>query len=264
MGEQAERLTRPLSRRRRRRRSSATPRLWRGLRAWLRDGRLVGALLALSSAVALGYLFFSPLFQVHEIEVMGNLVLPADEAIRYSRVEGSNLFLLDVAAVIERLHRVPYVEEVRVNRELPNRVQLRIEERFPRVSWWPVNGSTRYLVSDEGLVLGPEQPEMSELIYIVGLDGGGPFRPGDRVDAEAVRTAQRLFSRLCEDMRIPLQPFEYSPERGITAVGMEGWRAHFGDGSFLERKVQNLLALLQSGISFAEADLRIPDQVRYR
>ncbi len=43
---------------RRKVRSQATPGLWRGLWAWIRNGQLLGFLLSLGSAAVLGYLFF--------------------------------------------------------------------------------------------------------------------------------------------------------------------------------------------------------------
>jgi cell division septal protein FtsQ len=252
-------------RRRRKVRSNATPRLWRGLWAWLRDGRLLGALISLASSLTLGYLFLAPDFQVNEIDVVGNLVLPEEEAVRQSRMVGMNLFLLDVTAIESVLEEVPYVEKVRVERSLPAQVRLRIWERFPSVSWWPISSPQRFLVDDTGLVLSPEQPGMYDLIYVVDMgEDRNPVEVGGQVDPEAVRTAQQVFSRLYNDLGIALYPFEYQEWCGVVAVAAEGWRACFGDSSYLEYKVRNLVALLQSGIAFSEVDLRLPEQIRYR
>ncbi len=247
---------------RRKVRPNATPRLWRGFLEWLRDGRLVGFLLALGSAGMLGYLLLAPAFQVEAVEVQGNVVLPSAEAIQYSQSIGRNIFLLDDFRIADRLLEIPYVKEARIERSLPNRVRLVIGERFPRVSWWTINVPERYLVDDTGLVLGPEPPDMSDLIYVMDLSAT-PVSPKDHVDVEAVRTAQQVFSRLYNDLGIALYPFEYQPGRGITAVSAAGWRACFGTTDALEQKVRNLVALLQSGIEFTEVDLRMPDQMRY-
>ncbi|MBN1483499.1 MAG: FtsQ-type POTRA domain-containing protein [Chloroflexia bacterium] len=245
-------------------RSSARPRLWRGLRAWGRDGRLVGALLALVSSLVLGYLLFSPTFQISEVGIQGNLALPQDEALRQSSIElGRNLFLLDVSLVRQRLEQIPYIQQVRVDRILPNQVRVRIWEKFPSVSWAPDNSLERYLVDDDGLVLGIEQEGMDQLIYIVDKEGVA-VEVGEYVDVEAVQTAQQVFTRLYNDLGFTLLPFEYHSERGITAVSVDGWRACFGNGAHLEQKVLNLLTLLQNGIFFSEVDLRLPEQIRYR
>jgi len=245
-------------------RSNATPRLWRGLREWACDGRLAGLLLALASAATLGYLFFSPQFQVQAVEVQGNVVLPSQEAIAGSQAASANLFLLDIGQVEARLRQVRYVEWVRVERFLPNRVRLTIQERFPAVSW--CNAQTwldRYLVDNNGVVVGAEQPGMSDLIYVVDVTPSAfPLRVGEQVDAAAVQTAQQVFSRLYNDMGIPLLPFEYQQGRGVTAVSAEGWKACFGTSEHLEAKVGNLLALRQSDIPFRVVDLRLPDQIR--
>lgn len=250
-------------RRRRKSRSNATPRLWRGMWEWMRDGRLLGALMALGCALALGYLLLAPDFQVSQVDVEGNLVLPYEDALQYGQIMGANLFLIDVAEVRQRVESVPYVQRVRVERILPAQVCLRIWERFPSVSWWPVSSSQRFLVDDEGLVLSPERPGMSDLIYVVDVDGE-TVEVGDRVDAEAVRTVQQVFSRLYDDLGLALYPFEYQRGRGVTAVSADGWRACFGNSQHLEQKVRNLAALLQQGVAFNEVDLRLPDQMRYR
>ncbi len=245
---------------RRRVRPHATPGLWRGLIEWSKDGRLAGFLLAIGSALVLGYLFLHSTFQVTEVEVRGNQVLPGIEAIQHSLAMDRNLFLLDTSAVAYRLMQVPYVENARVERLLPNQVRLTLWERFPSVSWWPLNAPQRYLVFDNGLVLGPEKEGMTDLIYIMDLDGTSVE---DGVDAEAVRTAQQVFSRLYNDLGFQLYAFEYRQGEGITAVSAEGWKACFGTSAHLEKKVRNLVALLNSSIQFRVADLRLPDQIRY-
>jgi hypothetical protein len=243
-------------------RSNATPGLWRGFLEWIRDGRLLGFLLALGSAATLGLLFLHPAFAVTEVTIEGNLVLPAEQARQDSQSLGSNLFLLNTLGVQERLTRIPYVRQVEIERYLPNRVLVRIWERFPSVSWWTIDTPQRFLVDHSGLVLGPEPEGMGNLIYIVDL-GKAPISPGDYVDVEAVRTAQQIFSRLYLDLHIPLLAFEYQEGRGITAVSADGWKACFGQSNDLEVKTRNLVSLLQSEIVFDWVDLRMLDRMIY-
>ncbi len=243
-------------------RPQAKPGLWRALGVWIRQGQLLGFLLALGSAAALAYIFLHPSFLVTEVTVDGNLVLPSEQARQVSQALGKNIFLLDTLAVTRRLTQVTYVQEALVERYLPSRVRLRIRERFPSVSWWTIDVPERYLVDNDGLVLGVELPEMSNLIYIMDLDKK-PVLPGDHVDVEAVQTAQQVFSRLQSDLGLPLLAFEYQQGRGITAVSQNGWEALFGKSDHLEEKVRNLASLLQSGIPFEWVDLRLLDRVIY-
>lgn len=249
-------------RRRRKPRSNATPKLWRGLRAWVRDGQLLAALLALGCSGVLGYFFLSPDFAVRVVYARGNQVLTSEEAVEYSQVTGANLFLLNTGDVEKRLLQVAYVQRVKVQRFLPDQVRLTITEHLPSVSWAPLSSPERFLVDDDGLILGLEQPEMGNLIYIVDLDGI-PVETGGQVDADAVRTAQWVFSRLYNDLGIDMLPFEYESERGITAVSAEGWRACFGNSDDLEQKLRNLAVLLLRDIPFNVVDLRLIDQIRY-
>ena len=244
-------------------RSNATPGLWRGLVEWVRDGRLLGFLLALGSAAALGFFFLHPTFAVTEVVVEGCQVLPAEQARQDSQGLGVNIFLLNTLGVNERLTAIPYVQQVEIERYLPNRVRVQIWERFPSVSWWTVDTPQRFLVDNNGLVLGPEPEHMTDLIYIIDL-GQKLVSPGDYVEIEAVRTAQQVFSRLYMDLHIPLQAFEYQEGRGITAVSPDGWKACFGKSDNLEEKTRNLVSLLHSGVQFKWVDLRIPSRLIYR
>jgi len=244
-------------------RSNATPGLWRGLLEWLRDGRLLGFLLALGSAAALGFLYLHPTFAVAEVVVEGNKVLPAEQAQENSQGLGANIFLLNTLGVQERLTAIPYVRQVEIERYLPNRVRVLIQERFPSVSWWALNAPQRFLVDNTGLVLGPEMEGMSDLIYVMDLDGK-PVAAGGHVDVDAVQTAQQVFSRLYMDLHIALWAFEYQEGRGITAVSADGWKACFGESDHLEEKTRNLVSLLESGIAFRWVDLRMLDRIIYR
>ena len=251
---------------RRHARVQATPRPMRALSVWLKDGRLVGAFLALVGILALGYGCFHPRFLVtDDVEVRGQRALPTERAKRESGVQGRNVFLLDPKEIEARLTKVPYVRRVRVERWLPNHVRLTIFEHFPGVSWCnSASTDERYLVDEEGVILGPEEPEMPEIIYIVNTDPeAAPLRAHGRVDPEAVQTAQQVFSRLSSDLGIALLPFEYEPGRGITAVAADGWRAVFGTAERLDEKVGKLALLLQRGTPFTEVDLRKPNQIYY-
>jgi hypothetical protein len=242
------------------------PRLGRALLQWAADARLAGALLTLGCTFLLGYFYLSPNFRIRTVEVRGNQALPSEEAIRHSQALTVNLFLLDPAGVESRLKQIPYIREVQVKRELPNRVVLTIVEHLPSVSWCNQGDlDHRFLVDDGGLILQAEPPEMTNLIYVINKEEDAPpLRPGERVDGEAVRTAQQVFSRLYYDLHIPLLPFEYDRECGLAAVAQAGWRACFGNSADLERKVRFLAAFLQDPPSeFTEIDLRLPDQIRF-
>ncbi len=248
-------------------RSHARPRLGRALLQWVADARLLAALLSLGCAFLLGYFYFSPTFRVSIVDVQGNRVIPSEEAIRYSQVLTANLFLLNPAEVEARLAKIPYIQDVRVERELPNRVILTVVEHLPSVSWCnKKDQAQRFLVDDEGRILEAEPPGTAQLIYVMNKDDHAPpLRPGGQVDGEAVRAAQQVFSRLYYDLHIPLNPFEYDKECGLIAVSQAGWKACFGDSTDLERKVRFLAALLQNPpAEFTEIDLRFPNQIRFR
>jgi len=98
-------------------------------------GRVVlGLILWLFSLASLYVFLHSPVFAVQEVDVEGIHSVSAAEVKRLSGiVPGSNIFVVNEKAVKERLLLHPLIKEARLERDLPHRVVLRVQERVPLV-----------------------------------------------------------------------------------------------------------------------------------
>ena len=76
----------------------------------------------------------SVFFRVEDIRVVGNQHYTAEEIIRAVDIEeGDNLFFFDrFAAVGRAFSKLPYIEAVTVERSLPNKVVITVEETTAR------------------------------------------------------------------------------------------------------------------------------------
>jgi hypothetical protein len=111
----------------------------------------VGLIAAFASAIVV--VGMSPTFAVRNIQIHGATF--TDEAVVRSIVgmDGKpNAFGLDSSGIAATLVRLPAVESVSVQVELPSTVVVNIVERKPRLVW--AIGSRRFVVDENGLIFG--------------------------------------------------------------------------------------------------------------
>ena len=100
-------------------------------------------LLTLVVACAAAVLALTLFFKVETVEVTGNSRYSAQEIQDACGVQlGDNLYLLSKPDMVQRLHqRLPYIDEVRITRSLPNTLRVQVTEF-----------TTVYAVEQEGTV----------------------------------------------------------------------------------------------------------------
>lgn len=112
----------------------------------------VAAALLYMTAMGVGAILRSSLFDVTKVEYEGQARLSNDELIRLSGLEaGGNIFGVDLVRTCDRLGRSPWVKEVTVRRLLPSRIRVEVVERVPAVLA-KANGEL-YLASRDGVAL---------------------------------------------------------------------------------------------------------------
>lgn len=119
------------------------------------------------------FLSMSVFFKVTVIEVEGNSLYSAEEIIEASGVEsGDNLFFVNRFTAGSRIiSRLPYVDNVMVDRGLPNRVTIRVEESCA-IAYIRVEGEA-WLLDQNGKVLGKAE-ETDAFIEIQGVTADAP------------------------------------------------------------------------------------------
>ena len=133
----------------------------------------IGSLLTFAVAVVALVFVMSIFFRVADISVEGNTHYTDQEIIKAIDIEeGDNLFFFDRFAAISRVFaKLPYVEEVAVSRELPNRVIITVSEckalAYIRV------GDEEWTIDDNCKILGKAtEDELTDLLPISGLNPG--------------------------------------------------------------------------------------------
>ncbi len=126
----------------------------------------------------------SVFFRVSDIQIDGNSHYSDEEIIRAIEIEeGDNLFFFDRFAALSRVFaKLPYIEEVTVERSLPNRVIVTVTES--RALAYIVLGEEKWTIDHNCKVLGKaNDDELAGLIPIIGLS------PGTLMIGERLETA---------------------------------------------------------------------------
>ena len=80
-----------------------------------------------------GYLFISPTFKIQTITVTGNKQLTKEKVLELANIKtGDNIFLKSKEVIRVRLKQNGVVEEAKINKLYPSRVEIEITERSKR------------------------------------------------------------------------------------------------------------------------------------
>lgn len=84
-------------------------------------GIIVGAII---------FAMVSPIFNIKEIQVTNNNQISAETIISLSKLKtGENIFKFNSIKTIEKIKENPYVEDAIIQRSIPNKIQIIVEER---------------------------------------------------------------------------------------------------------------------------------------
>lgn len=81
---------------------------------------------------ALGIIFFalkSEYFIIDNIIVKNNLYITTEEVTAFADVKGENIFLLNKSRIVEKIKNNPYIDQVEIERKLPDEIVIDITEK---------------------------------------------------------------------------------------------------------------------------------------
>ena len=210
------------------------------------------------------YVLNSPWLTIQEVRIQGTENLDQASLIEISGLKGRSMFGLPVDGARRRLMSIPQVKSVSIERDWPDGVTIRLEERQP-VAFWSVGGQD-YVVSDGGYVLGGGAPD-GPAPRIVEVGNERTLNVGDLVQPDAIALAQRIFEESPRFLGEDVHVLEYRAGVGVTAVFHGGMRVTFGDERSYEYKVAVLAELLGElslqGETPETVDLRFGERVTY-
>ncbi|MBV8901211.1 MAG: FtsQ-type POTRA domain-containing protein [Verrucomicrobia bacterium] len=185
---------------------------------------------------ALNALFFkNPDYRVKTIEIVSDGNLTRETILRACNLsEGMNIFSVSLPQVRDNLGSLPQVEDSRVERILPDRLVIKVQERRPVA--WVVPPETNlasfhfenaYLIDRRGVLLKTKSlaPEYVGLPAISGVKTSN-YSPGQALDQDEVRAALDLIRINSEILQTRFQIRSIDVSRGYCLVATDRQKAN--------------------------------------
>ncbi|PJF44176.1 MAG: hypothetical protein CUN55_05340 [Phototrophicales bacterium] len=218
--------------------------------------RWLSGTISLFLSVVLYILLATDTFVINEIAVGGERYVSPEWVFEATGVAGRNLFLLDAKDIEARLERNPSIADAQVYVSWPpNEVSVIISEREPVLIW--EQGGFRVWIDINGIVMFQRQ-ERDDLLRIVHLgEDEEPLGVGSTIDQDIITGALQLQRKL-PSIKVLL----YDPIKGLGFRDERNWRAWFGVGTDMERRLlvyEQIIRTNYPAIQFSEIDVSDAD-----
>ncbi len=216
------------------------------------------------------FLSMSVFFKVTVVEVEGNSLYTTEEIIAASGVEqGDNLFFVNSLTVGGRIvSRLPYVDKANVDRGLPNRVTIRVEESRA-IAYIQVEGED-WLLDQSGKVLG-EAEEKKGLIAVQGVTADTPVVgtviSGQLEEGQKLAFLVQLLSGIeARDMQREISQIDMSNIANPIFDYTDRFEVWFGADENVSYKFDMLLATIEqlAAGDTGTIDLSVDNKVHFR
>lgn len=223
--------------------------------------------------VGLVFALVSPIFNIKEITVKNNNQIPEETIISLSKIkQGENIFKLNKNYIKREIETNPYIKNVTIERKIPNKVVINIEERVKTFNIEYLNGYA--YINNQGYILEIAE-EKTDLPVIKGIS----------TEQEQIVERNRLNKQDLEKLETVIQIInickDYEIDTKITGVDisdknnyiiyMEGEKKtiYLGDSSNLSNKMLYVPAILQEnskkeGTIYVNGDINNNFKPRFR
>ena len=187
-------------------------------------GPLMRALSVVLTAVVI-VIALTLFFKVDQVIVSGNSRYTQEEIVAVSGVEqGDNLILLNKYQIARRIYtELPYITNVRVNRNLPDHLLVEVTET--KVSLALESGGAWWLLSESGKVLDVTDGDVEGYLLLRGVAAEG-IAVGEQLRlAEGTLSAERLLELVaCLSERDMLEQADWvdASDEEILRIGYDG------------------------------------------
>jgi len=204
------------------------------------------------------FFFDNPDYRLSTIAIRTDGTLQRDQVLKAGGLqEGLNIFSVNLAQVHDRLQRLSQVDEVQVERKMPNEIDITITERKP-IAWItsektvtdPFASDAAFLVDARGILMKEKKllPEYLALPLITGCSSEAmvPGKTVDSMEAKAALELLRLTTTSFMQTRFQIQEVDVSKGYCLLVTDKNHTRAMFGF-DHLDLQMQRLEQFLVYG-----------------
>ncbi|HEX4666037.1 MAG TPA: FtsQ-type POTRA domain-containing protein [Chthoniobacterales bacterium] len=233
------------------------------------------------------FFFQNPDYRLSTVAIQTDGTLTRDQALKTSGlVEGLNIFSVNLAQVHDRLQELAQVDEVQVERKMPNEIDITITERKP-IAWItsektvadPFISDAAFLVDARGILMKEKKllPEYLALPLITGCSSEAlvPGKAVDSFEAKAALELLRLTTTSFMQTRFQIREVDVSKGYCLLVTDKNHTQVMFGfddlgtqmqrleqflvysDDSQRQIETVNLLVTRNIPVTFAQPDLAV-------
>lgn len=202
--------------------------------------------------IILGVLVFlgtSDLFNICQIEIVGNEQITQEQILELSEIKlGDNIFLCNQVKTKNNLNSNPYVEEIKITRKLPDKIQIQITEKQKA---YVIELDTGYAyIDNQGYVLEIFDTKIDKPVLQGYSTVNEEILPGSRLSEEDLE-------RLGDVLKIVKSSSEIQIQDKITTINIENKNnyilalqelkkvIYIGDKSNLANKMLYIKAIIE-------------------
>ncbi len=189
---------------------------------------------------AMAFTLTSPLFNINEIQVENNKILSKEKIISLSGLSNDqNIFRFLKSDVEQRIKEDPYVQNVKISRNLPNTVKIEVEERNRDFSLKFLNEYA--YINNQGYILEISEDSL-ELPIIQGAETVEEnIVPGNRLDKKDLKKLEVAIQIMTiakeNDMYNKIKAIDISDKNEYILYLKEKKTAYLGNSSNLNTKI---------------------------
>lgn len=196
--------------------------------------RLTSGILGAIFMLFLVALYFSPVFRVQNIEVVGATDTDRQQIADLVGSEDKSMFIATFGGAESRIAQLTQVKSVEITREWPNTVRVTVVERQSWGTW--VAGSTPYVIDQEGVVM-PEGFGAPEGSLVIQALASRPLAAGDHVDQDAIALTMALVQQVPGRMGLNVAEITWTGEKGLTLTTDAGYTVVVGGSENIDYKL---------------------------
>lgn len=198
---------------------------------------LVGIVVAVAAIVVL----LGPLMKIDKVDINELKYLSDDKVLEMtSNPIGQNLFRFNISKAENELLAYPYVDDVRISRHFPHRLEISITERQP--AGVLLNNSNYLQFSKDGILLDNTKSLLNlSLPLITGFKMEDVPAPGEAFkDNERFEDILRIINACDDDLLRMLQEINIKDRNNILAYTSQGLEIRIGSVDNIETRMATL------------------------
>lgn len=192
----------------------------------------------------------SPLFNIKNIQVVGNTILSSEEIISISGIKTEeNMFKVMKLKTIDRIKENAYINEVAIHKKLPNTIEIQVKERKP--SFMLEYGNGYVYLSNQGYMLEISSIKKDIPTILGTTTSKEKYKPGNRLnkdDLEKLGTVIKIMAvAKTHNIENLITTIDISNSDNYTLrLEQEKKTVYLGDCSYLETRMSSLMSILEN------------------